>query len=142
MSVPFGANEGPGRFSVFLMETDTGAPVANVPVFATAQLGLGESGDGQSVPQQSAEIALGVLASDHAGYVSWDLEPLRRQTEILAEKPAGGSLASRLDGLSLHIYGPLQSVMDALPSAQIGPEAIVLRLAVDRNGVYEADAGS
>ncbi|MES2357329.1 MAG: hypothetical protein V4529_03200 [Gemmatimonadota bacterium] len=124
------------------METDTGAPVANVPVFATAQLGLGQSGDGQSVPRQSVEIALGVLASDHAGYLSWDLEPLRRQTEILTEIQTGGSLASQLDGLSLHIYGPLQSVVDALPSAQTGPEAIVLRLAVDRNGVYEADAGS
>ncbi|HXF23283.1 MAG TPA: hypothetical protein VN602_02125 [Gemmatimonadaceae bacterium] len=142
MSVPFGASAGPGRFAVFLMETDTGAPMANVPVFATAQLVLGQGGDGQSIPQQSAEITLGVLASDHAGYISWDLEPLRRQTEILAEKPTGGSLASQLNGLSLHLYGPLQSVVDALPSAQIGPEAIVLRLAVDRNGVYAADAGS
>jgi hypothetical protein len=43
---------------------------------AVAELSVRPKSDGAA---QTVRVPLGMLGSDHAGYLSWDLEPLRRK---------------------------------------------------------------
>src|SRR5688572_5833841 len=71
------------RLSVFTRHLDTAAPLPRVPVFAIASFGLTPaSSTALDDPELEATIAfpvlpLGVIGTDHVGYGSFDLWPLR-----------------------------------------------------------------
>src|SRR2546426_5089333 len=79
----------PDRCCVFLSDNRTGGPVTGALAFLEAQLAVTEVGAGRDVADtapagNAIRIPLGLLGSDHAGYLSWDLAPLWRQALQLA----------------------------------------------------------
>ena len=129
--------QGPGRCCVLISNDASGAPLAGVPIYAFAEASISQVGT-QTVTTTS--IPLGMLASDHCGYLSWDLEPLRRQIVALTQVPAQRPGTAQVNHIWLTVYGPLESVVDALKDAAIGVEAIVTQLSFDIGGVY-TDSG-
>jgi hypothetical protein len=61
------------RLRAFVLDRKTGRPLPGVPILATV-----ETKDGQQIP-------LGVLASDHAGFVSFDLKHLAAIADNVAQ---------------------------------------------------------
>jgi hypothetical protein len=73
------------RPGVLIHDTASGAPLAGIPLVAVAEYeplrtALEESPD-ETPPKRVAgpRVSLGMLASDHAGYLSFSLRPLGLQ---------------------------------------------------------------
>ncbi|WP_369360767.1 hypothetical protein [Streptomyces sp. cg2] len=141
IALPTDDTGGPARCCVFLFDNRTGGPVSGALAFLEAQLTVSEQGSGREVgaaarADRTVRIPLGLLGSDHAGYCSWDLAPLRRQVLQLTERPDGSTADVRLGHVWLYLGGPLQSAVDVLAEADEEAQALVLRLGVDRGGVF------
>ncbi|MER6304440.1 hypothetical protein [Streptomyces sp. NPDC001657] len=145
IALPTDDTGGPARCCVFLSDNRTGGPVSGALAFLEAQLTVLEEGSDGEVGAAAraggtARIPLGLLGSDHAGYLSWDLAPLWRQALQLAERPDGSTAEVRLAHVWLYLGGPLQSAVDVLAEADERAQALVLRLGVDRDGVFTGSA--
>ncbi|MFJ9419390.1 MULTISPECIES: hypothetical protein [unclassified Streptomyces] len=144
-ALPTDDTSSPARCCVFLSDNRTGGPVSGAPAFLEAQLTVTEEGSGGEVgiaapAGSTVRIPLGLLGSDHAGYLSWDLAPLWRQALQLAERPDGSTAEVRLAHMWLYLGGPLQSAVDVLAEADERAQVLVLRLGVDRGGVFTGSA--
>jgi hypothetical protein len=166
MTVQISDTQGPSRCSVFLVDAVAGGPLEGVLVYAHAILSVTSRSavklrapggttqvpikgpGGTQVPTNSpgdtqvpVDVPLGLLASDHDGYLSWDLNPLRREAVRLAE---GLNNTVNLDDVStatlsnlwIHPYGPLESAIDVLATADTRPDSLVLRLALDPDSLF------
>lgn len=133
MGILIGGSAGPTRAAVFLSNRGTGAPLQGVLMFAAAELSVQQGPAGGPPSPSVVRSPLGLLGSDHAGYVSWDLEPLRRQ----ADRLAGATGSVTLEHLWVFLNGPLQSVVDLVADASPLAENLVTRLSVDPAGVYQ-----
>ncbi|MFF4696307.1 hypothetical protein [Streptomyces chattanoogensis] len=145
IAFPTDGTSSPARCCVFLSDNRTGGPVSGALAFLEAQLTVTEEGSGGEVGMaaraaHTVRIPLGLLGSDHAGYLSWDLAPLWRQALQLAERPDGSTAEVRLAHVWLYLGGPLQSAVDVLAEADERAQALVLRLGVDRGGVFTGSA--
>src|SRR5215469_16852033 len=130
----FGAAAFPTRLCVILTSETTGAPIPEVPFFAHAEASGQPPGAGADAAQHF-DIPLGTLATDHAGYISYDLAPLERRLDDISQQlPAGTSL--QVDHLWLHPYSVLPQSIDALTVENVSDLAIVVRLMVDPGSVF------
>ncbi|WP_243358735.1 hypothetical protein [Fundidesulfovibrio terrae] len=143
-AIAFGSEPFPVRLCVILTSTQTGGPLFGVPFFAHAAISATPGPvANQAQPPTSYDVPLGTLATDQAGYVSFDLTPLVRrmtdlQTQLAFESQSNPALS--LDHLWLHPYSPLAQSLDALDVENVRDFAVVVRLMVDPGSVY-ADAG-
>src|SRR5215472_11766985 len=100
----------PERCVLFLTNAFSGGPIEAVPAGLRARFRIA----GPTTPLK--DVILGVLATDHAGYASWDLSPLvrRLRLELEAAQIHGGSAATiELDSLIIRLAGPLATEIDA-----------------------------
>lgn len=78
------------KVSLFARHIDSGEPISRLPVYATAGFDLTAKsynllGDkGKNISLRFPKIPLGVIGTDHVGYGSFDLWPLRNVKVILA----------------------------------------------------------
>jgi hypothetical protein len=85
----------PARMRALVLDRQTGRPVAGVPVFAVA-----ENKEGRRIP-------LGVLATDHAGFVSFDVSKLKASGEVAhLWVYRAGDEATRVDALEADRLAP------------------------------------
>lgn len=131
MAIPVGGSVGPARAGVFLSDKATGAPLSGVLMFAAAELSVTPP-TGSGGASSTARVPLGLLGSDHAGYVSWDLASLSRE----ATRLAGLNNTVQLEHLWVSLNGPLESVFDLAANAGPLDESLLVRLAVDPAAVY------
>ena len=160
----------PERCVLFLTDAYTGGPVATVPVglraryriqpCATTTQGGSTYMSVTAVPPAPApspspvpspvqapplcEFMLGMLATDHVGYASWDLSPLKRRLRLELDaallKTDGATLD--IDSLTLRLGGPLATEIDALNPAQLGSDAFVRSYAADPASLFQLTAGT
>jgi len=135
------------RLSVFARNIDTAAAVSRMPVFAQATFALTPASvnavdDVEAVDRLAfATVPLGVIGTDHVGYGSFDLWPLRSaptlQSLRLAIEDAGLLEAGRprltvtLSRLLVLPYKDPSIAFDALAEGDRGPDFIVLRMELD-----------
>lgn len=93
------------RLRAFVLERGTGKPLPGVPVLAVAQ-----NKAGQRVP-------LGLLASDHAGYLSFDVRHLSRLSDVLH--------------IWLYRLGDEEHRIDALQAMQLAPGSGFVQIETD-----------
>lgn len=138
--IVYGEDTFPIRLCAIFTLLETGEPLAEVPAFAHAAVSVQGKNDGAE--NQSLDVPLGTLASDHAGYVSYDLQPLERKLQDFAERAdvTIGEASITVDHLWLHPYAPIPQSVDALAVQNVVDDAIVVRLAVTRESVF-AGAG-
>lgn len=135
------------RLSVFARHMDTAAAIARMPVFALARFGLSPAStraldDDEAVAAiRWPSLPLGVVGTDHVGYGSFDLWPLRNldvlQSLQAALKAAGLLGAPRprltltLDRLMVLPYKDAAIAFDALTEGDVGPDFLCLRMDLD-----------
>jgi hypothetical protein len=135
------------RLSVFARDIDSAAPVSRMPVYAQATFALTSASvnaldDAEAVSRLAfAEVPLGVIGTDHVGYGSFDLWPLRSATTLqslqTALQEAGLIEAGRprltisLSRLLVFPYKDPSIAFDALAEGDRGPDFIVLRVELD-----------
>lgn len=92
------------RLRVLALERESGRPLAAIPIVATAQLKGGQ------------EIALGALASDHAGFVSFDLTAIDGFLDAVEHLWVHrlGDQARRVDAGAPHRMGPFAAAIPIL----------------------------
>lgn len=130
---------------VFVRHIDTAQPVTRVPLFGIAHFDLTtESGRAAGIPPGSLAfrvLPLGVVGTDHVGYASFDLWPLRSEEVVVALREAldqAGLLAQGKPRLTiavsqLHVM-PFKDpaiVFDALREGDLGPSFACLRIDLD-----------
>lgn len=94
------------RVRAFVLERKTGRPLAGIPILATAETKGGQ------------QIALGVLASDHAGFVSFDLKPL-------------GATSDEVEHIWVYRLGDESNRVDARAVNQLAPDSGVVPILTD-----------
>jgi hypothetical protein len=135
------------RLSIFARHMDTAAPIARMPVFALVEFGLSPASSAAiDDPEVEARIAfprlpLGVVSTDHVGYGSFDLWPLRNVTvfqslkNTLSDADLLGAgqprLALELTRLLVLPYKDPTIAFDALKEGDIGPDFLCLRMDLD-----------
>ena len=137
----------PGRCVLFLSDSSTGGPVAGTPVGLRARYRVQwptTSGEGIVPAPQESEFLLGILATDHVGYASWDLDPLITRFKLIideigdaAEKPV-----LLLDSLTIRLAGPLALEIEALDNAQLGSDAFAKSYSTDVANLFQLPAGT
>src|SRR5262249_47970969 len=133
MGLKFTVNSLPERLCVLLTRNDTGAPLAGVPFFAFAMVAVPSY---SSAAGNALRIPLGTLASDHAGYLSYDLQPLGRRMSELVNTRAGGNAESvSVSNIWLRPYAPREQWIDALKQPGDVDEVLLLRMSVDPDSV-------
>lgn len=137
----------PGRCVLFLSDSVTGGPIAGVPVGLRAQYRVtwpaAPSTGGMPAPIES-EFLLGILATDHVGYASWDLASLITRFKLLLDEIGGQAEKPdiQLDALTIRIAGPLSQEVDALDEAQLASNAFSRSYSTDISNVYQLAAGT
>jgi hypothetical protein len=135
------------RLSVFARHIDTAAAVSRMPVFALAEFALARASelaldDADAVAAIDwPSLPLGVVGTDHVGYGSFDLWPLRNidvlQSLQAALKSAGLLGAPRprltitLGRLLVFPYKDSAIAFDALAEGDVGPDFLCLRIDMD-----------
>lgn len=127
------------RLSIFTRHMDSAAPIPRVPVFALAEFGL-TSASSAALDDSEAEariafpkLPLGVVGTDHVGYGSFDLWPLRNVTVLQSLKTSllnAGMLVVGRPRLKLNLskllvlpYKDSTIAFNALTEGDIGPES-------------------
>ena len=136
------------HLGVFARHIDTAAPITRLPMFALATFAL-TRGSHKILTRTDLEtkivfprIPLGVVGTDHVGYGSFDLWPLRQVQVMQAIKEAltaSGLLKTnekpRLAvGLAKLLVMPFKDptiAFDALTEGDCGPNVICLRMDID-----------
>src|ERR1041384_1670221 len=131
----------PGRCALFLTDAFSGGPLCGVPVGLYARFRLvtsivvpppGGEASLSDGPEPTPTLAddgsylLGVLATDHVGYASWDLVPLYRRLDLLLKTIAPRTKKPPsvvLDSLTIRLAGPLAKEIEALDPTQIISDA-------------------
>ena len=132
----------PARLCAIFTDESTGAPLSEVPVFGHAIVSVTATAVPPGGPANRAmDIPLGTLASDHTGYLSFDLAPLERKLDDIVQAAAalGAPVKADVTNLWLHPYGPIPQSVDALAVQNVVDDAIVVRLAVGRQSVFVGD---
>ena len=135
------------QLSVFARHIDSAAPITRLPVFAIAQFGLTEKSiklltDADvNVNLIFPRVPLGVVGTDHVGYGSFDLWPLRRVQvvqvlkELLTEaellKAGMPRLTLGLSKLELLPFKDPAISFDAITEGDHGPNFISVRMDLD-----------
>ncbi|HEY7211066.1 MAG TPA: hypothetical protein VH477_12390 [Bryobacteraceae bacterium] len=142
------------QLSIFARDADTGGPLARIPVYAIAEIGPAGAGQeeaddpdanrGVNLRQRVTVIyPLGMLATDQAGYASFDLTILRsedvlsqmrivlQQGGLLSDDPAR-QVTMTLSALRVLPFADVAIAFDALKEGDIGPTFISLRMEFDR----------
>src|SRR5262249_34011151 len=91
------------------------------------------------------DAILGVLATDHVGYASWDLSPLIRRFRLeldIAQTTMGNGASIQIDSLTIRLAGPLTTEIDALDPAQLGGNTFVRLYATDPATLFQLDKGT
>ncbi|MEP7298392.1 MAG: hypothetical protein ABI702_19585 [Burkholderiales bacterium] len=137
----------PERCVIFLSDSVTGGPLAGVPVGLRARYRVtwpAASSTGSAVSPTQSEFLLGILATDHVGYASWDLAPLITRFKLLIDEIGGQAERPliELDELKIRLAGPLSQEVDALDDAQLGSNAFSRSYSTDLNNVYQLAAGT
>ncbi len=140
----FISGEFPTRLCLIFTDESTGAPLPEVPVFGHAIVSVSSTAapaGGNANPPRAMDIPLGTLASDHTGYLSYDLAPLERKLDDIVQAAAatGAPVKADVTNLWLHPYGPIPQSVDALAVQNVVDDAIVVRLAVGRQSVFVGD---
>jgi hypothetical protein len=136
------------QLSIFARHLDSAAPVPQLPVFAIAGFGL--TGNSQKLLHGSdlearpvfPKIPLGVIGTDHVGYGSFDLWPLRQLQVMQAIKdaltdaglirtPPKARLAIGLSELRVLPFKDPSIAFDALIEGDQAPNFISLRMDID-----------
>jgi len=100
------------RLRAFVIDRKTGQPLLNIPILVNAELKRGK------------QVPLGVLVSDHAGFVSFDLEPLREAYEDVEHIWICrlGDEGNKIDALDIYQLAPglrgVPILADPLPKCQ------------------------
>jgi hypothetical protein len=133
------------QLSVFGRDIDNASPVARMPLFAYAVLGLSSESMhalGERFQQQMILVEpLGVVGTDHVGYASFDLWVLRHVKvatavhKVLQDAGLFGGNAPRLTVQLLNLWVlPFKDptiAFDAMREGQAGADFIVLRIDMD-----------
>jgi hypothetical protein len=134
------------RLSIFARHIDTAAPITRLPVFALAEFDLDPASReqldmGAETGLGFAKIPLGVIGTDHVGYGSFDLWPLRRlevfqslQDSLKAAYliPNGGARVTvTLSRLLVLPFKDPAIAFDALKEGDLGPDFLTLRMNLD-----------
>ena len=135
------------RLSVFARHMDTGAAITRMPVFALAEFKLNRASevalddDDAQAAIKWPKLPLGVVGTDHVGYGSFDLWPLRNIDVLQSLKAAladAGLLAAGRPRLTLALgrllvlpYKDSTIAFDALVEGDIGPDFLCLRMDMD-----------
>jgi hypothetical protein len=123
----------PRRCAVILADGATGAFISGVPMFANAQVELRAPAGAHLTT-----VPLGVLATDHVGYVSWDLEPLRLRIAHLVVPPTTVALLA----IEVDIAGPLGERVDILTESAEGNDVLVHRHFTVPDAVHRLESGA
>lgn len=132
---------------VFARNIDTAAPITSVPVFGLVRFAITkESRDALHAQQidiaaKFPAVPLGVIGTDHVGYGSFDLSPLR-QVEVLQSIKMSLHTAKLLDGGKPRLAVEISQILvmpfkdpgiafGALTEGDIGPNFICLRMDLD-----------
>jgi hypothetical protein len=141
MALTFSSDTFPTRLCVILTSTASGGPIAGVPFFGHAAVSMPAPPAGVAGPTQW-EIPLGTLATDHAGFLSFDLSVLERRLLDLRQRvtlASGISPALQVDHLWLYPYSPIAQSIDALTAQNVRDDALVVRLIVDPGSIFTSD---
>ena len=134
------------QLSVFVRHLDTAAPVVRCPVFGLARFAITEKSraalagaDAEAMPAFPA-FPLGVIGTDHTGYGSFDLWPLRHVQVVAALRQAldevqligpGKRVTVELSQLLLLPFKDPTIPFDALAEGDLGPNFLCLRMDLD-----------
>jgi hypothetical protein len=135
------------QLSVFSRSYESSEPLIGVPLYAIATLGAPVPENAQpaaGAPDLLVHIPLGLVASNHAGYASFDLTVLRARDAsdayirelVRANLPvpdANHPQTLAVRKLWLFPFADPLLALDALQAGDIGPNYIVVRLELDAN---------
>lgn len=141
MPLAFSSDAFPTRLCVILTSAASGGPISGVPFFGHAAVSWLTPPAGAKQPT-AWQIPLGTLATDHAGYLSYDLSVLDRRLTGLVEQltlTTGTAPALQVDHLWLYPYSQIAQTIDALAEQNVRDDAIVVRLMVDPDSVFISD---
>jgi len=141
MPLAFSSGAFPTRLCVILTSAVSGGPMSGVPFFGHAAVSWLTPPAGAKQPT-AWQIPLGTLATDHAGYLSYDLSVLDRRLTGLVEQltlTTGTAPALQVDHLWLYPYSQIAQTIDALAEQNVRDDAIVVRLMVDPDSVFISD---
>lgn len=140
------------HLSVFARHLDSAAPITRLPVFGIASFALTDKsrevlhGAGLEASPVFPKIPLGVIGTDHVGYGSFDLWPLRQVQVMRAMKdtliaagligaprsvPPKTRLAVRLSELQVLPFKDPAIAFDALVEGDQAPNFVSLRMDID-----------
>ena len=141
-------NSLPARCVLFLTDAFTGGPLESVPSLLRARLSTTPGDRGGRAPTPAAppiDVVLGVLATDHVGFASWDLAPLIRRLRIEVDRVRIASIPGAslvLDALTIRLAGPLNVEIEALNPSQMGGNAFVVTYGADPQAVFQLGTGT
>ncbi|WP_404512621.1 hypothetical protein [Bacillus sp. RC242] len=132
---------------VFSRHINTAAPISKLPLYGLAQFRFSNENREQlerlkdKIESKLPTVPLGVVGTDHVGYASFDLTPLRqmqlmqRFKQVLDEEKLFGAHTPRLTiqlGQLLVMPFKDQSIaFDAIAEGDLGPDYISLRMDLD-----------
>jgi hypothetical protein len=133
------------RLGVFARHIDSGEAITRMPVYGLASFALTRASmqaiDDPELRLAFTDVPLGVIGTDHVGYGSFDLWPLRSQETLQSIHNtllAAGALcaphprlAIELSRLSVLPYKDGSIAFDALVEGDRGPDFICLRMDLD-----------
>jgi hypothetical protein len=152
------------QLSVFVRRYETGGPLERVPLYAVAEIALLEpqaANDGgrdverlilAGLPISARQLAsltysLGLLATDHVGYASFDLAPLTNDSVVArlgqiaaawGRQPVRTPLLA-LTRLTLLPFLDETLAIDCLNAGEAGVEAVVVRVELDDAQLTDRD---
>ncbi|EWT01097.1 hypothetical protein N865_11570 [Intrasporangium oryzae NRRL B-24470] len=124
----------PRRAALFLRDHSTGAPIECAPVYAHATLRI----EGSS----PMDVPLGLLGTDHVGFASWDLSPVRRRLSDMLTQPAGQAVPCYVDAIVADVASTGLAPIDLLRVDQAQGAAFAVTAAVERAAVVVSPRGS
>lgn len=126
------ADQVPLRCALFLVDGITGAPLEGVPVYAHAVVDLPQA--------QGLDVPLGLLGTDHVGFASWDLEPVRHLLR------GAGTLAQgdvfKVSAIWAEVSGPAGVRIDLARADQARSGSLAAHGLLDPEAVLQRAPGS
>ena len=129
-ALTYGTDSIPNRLSIAMVDLWQGTPLKGVVVAASADVAV------QSATGSNAQfsMSLGILGSDHVGYVAFDLSGLgRRLAAIQAQIPAGAII--QVTSLWVFPNGQIGPGVDALSAPVSLSDVLFIRVGVDPGAV-------
>jgi hypothetical protein len=139
----------PSHLSIFAQQKVTGTPIPGMTCFAEVEVEITvrfetsdfETTDGVGERKLNRTIPLGMLATDHVGYLSFDLSDVSKIQENLAAFIAGVPTAFDGSISVVHIWvypmGKACLVVDALQIGKVSLEVVLVRLEIDKPDIED-----